>query len=115
MDALARLAPVHHGLATALGFEVTLPFVLAVNTAEIRQAARLFGVPNLTELPGQLSRFMDRLGIERALPAAFDAFDADDLMPILLSEEIQPMRDACVVYASEADLYRFAIRLFEQK
>jgi len=113
--ALARLAPVHHGLATALGFEVTLPFVLAANTAEMRQAARLFGVQDLTELPGQLSRFMDRLGIERALPAAFAAFDADDLMPILLSEEIQPMREACVVYASEADLYRFATRLFEQK
>ena len=113
--ALARLAPVHHGLATALGFEVTLPFVLAANTAEMRQAARLFGVQDLTELPGQLSRFMDRLGIERALPAAYAAFDADDLMPILLSEEIQPMREACVVYASEADLYRFAVRLFEQK
>ena len=113
--ALARLAPVHHGLATALGFEVTLPFVLAANTAEMRQAARLFGAQDLTELPGQLSRFMDRLGIERALPAAFAAFDADDLMPILLSEEIQPMREACVVYASEADLYRFATRLFEQK
>ena len=113
--ALARLAPVHHGLATALGFEVTLPFVLAANTVEMRQAARLFGVPDLTELPGQLSRFMDRLGIKRALPAPFAAFDADDLMPILLSEEIQPMRKACVVYASEADLYRFATRLFEQK
>ena len=49
------------------------------------------------------------------MPAAFAAFDADDLMPILLSEEIQPMREACVVYASEADLYRFATRLFEQK
>ena len=110
--ALARLAPVHHGLATALGFEVTLPFFLAANTAEMREAARLFGVQDLTELPGQLSRFMDRLGIERALPAAFAAFDADDLMPILLSEEIQPMREACVVYASEADLYRFATRLF---
>ena len=113
--ALARLAPVHHGLATALGFEVTLPFVLAANTAEMRQAARLFGVLDLIELPGQLSRFMDGLRIERDLPAAFAAFDADDLMPILLSEEIQPMREACVVYASEADLYRFATRLFEQK
>ena len=113
--ALARLAPVHHGLTTALAFEVTLPFVLAANTAEMRQAARLFGVPELTELPGQLSHFMDRLGIERALPAAFAAFDADDLMPILLSEEIQPMREACLVYASEEDLYRFATRLFEQK
>ena len=113
--ALARLAPIHHGLATALGFEVTLPFVLAANTAEMRQAARLFGVLDLIELPGQLSRFMDGLRIERDLPAAFAAFDADDLMPILLSEEIQPMREACVVYASEADLYRFATKLFEQK
>lgn len=113
--ALARLAPVYHGLTMALAFEVTLPFVLAANTAEMRQAARLFGVPDLTELPSHLSRFMDRLGIERALPAAFAAFDADDLMPILLSEEIQPMREACLVYASEADLYRFATRLFEQK
>ena len=113
--ALARLAPVHHGLTTALAFEVTLPFVLAANTAEMRQAARLFGVPDLTELPSHLSHFMDRLGIERALPAAFAAFDADDLMPILLSEEIQPMREACLVYASEEDLYRFATRLFEQK
>ena len=55
----------------ALAFEVTLPFVLAANTAEMRQAVRLFGVPDLTKLPGQLSHFMDRLGIERALPATF--------------------------------------------
>ena len=38
---------------------------------------------------------------------------ADDLLAVLLAEEMQPMRQACRVWAEEADLAAFAERLFD--
>ena len=59
-------------------------------------------------MPDALSKFMDKLGIVRRLPQALDRFSAKDLMPILLADEIQPMRQACVVYAGDEQLFDFA-------
>ncbi len=42
--ALAALAPVHHGLATALGFELTLPWLVEADTTELDAAARACGL-----------------------------------------------------------------------
>ena len=106
--ALARLAPINHGLATALAFEITLPFVLAAETKDMQKAAAAFGVSELRAMPDALTQFMDRVGVERRLPEAFGKFSADDLMPVLLSDEIQPMREACVNYASDEQLFDFA-------
>lgn len=106
--ALASLAPINHGLATALAFEISLPFVLTAKTPEMQKAAAAFGVAQLDGMPEAVSAFMDSIGIDRQLPAAFDSFSAADLMAVLLSDEIQPMREACVNYASEADLLGFA-------
>ena len=106
--ALARLASVNHGLATALAFEITLPFVLSAQTEDMQKAASAFGVSELSAMPDALSKFMDKLGIARRLPQAFDRFSAKDLMPILLADEIQPMRQACMVYASDEQLFDFA-------
>ena len=106
--ALARLATVNHGLATALAFEITLPFILSAQTKDMQKAASAFGVSELSAMPDVLSKFMDQLKIERRLPEVFDKFSAKDLMPVLLSDEIQPMRQACVVYASDEQLFDFA-------
>ena len=106
--ALARLAPVNHGLATALAFEITLPFILSAQTEDMQKAVSAFGVSEFSAMPDALSKFMDQLGIEWRLPEAFDKFSAEDLMPVLLSDEIQPMRQACVVYANDEQLFDFA-------
>mgnify|MGYP000485661349 FL=1 len=58
-------------------------------------------------MPDALTQFMDRVGVERRLPEAFGKFSADDLMPVLLSDEIQPMREACVNYVSDEQLFDF--------
>ena len=106
--ALARLATVNHGLATALAFEITLPFILSAQTKDMQKAASAFGVSELSAMPDALSKFMDQLKIERRLPEVFDKYSAKDLMPVLLSDEIQPMRQACAVYASDEQLFDFA-------
>lgn len=111
--ALASLGPIHHGLATALGFEASLPFVVAADTNNMRSAARAFGVFHLADLPDIVSGFMTELNISRALPPAFADKTADDLLAVLLAEEMQPMRQACRVWAEEADLASFAATLFD--
>ena len=110
--ALASLAPIHHGLATALSFEVSLPFVIAADTNDMRSAARAFGVFHLADLPDIVSAFMTELNISRALPPAFAGKTADELLAVLLSDEMQPMRQACRLWAEEADLAAFAAALF---
>jgi len=110
--ALASLAPIHHGLATALGFEVSLPFVIAAETDDMRSAAKAFGVSHLNDLPDIVSAFMTELNISRALPPAFADKTADDLLAVLLSEEMQPMRQACRVWAEDSELASFAAALF---
>ena len=56
---------------------------------------------------------MTELNISRALPPAFADKTADDLLAVLLAEEMQPMRQACRVWAEEADLASFAATLFD--
>ena len=93
--ALAGLAPVHHGLATALAFERTLPFVLSAGTDAMDKAAKACGASGIADLPGRISALMDRLGIARALPDAFAGFSAADLAHEMRTEENAPMRNAC--------------------
>src|SRR5262249_51941699 len=74
--ALAGLGPVHHGLATALGFEATLPWLVEADTADLDAAAKACGLSDALALPGFVSGLMDRCDIERALPKAFADFAA---------------------------------------
>ena len=111
--ALASLGPIHHGLATALGFEVSLPFVISAGTDDMRSAARAFGVSHLDDLPDIVTAFMTELNISRALPPVFADKTPDDLMAVLLSEEMQPMRQACRLWAEDSDLAVFATALFD--
>ncbi len=106
--ALAGLGPVHHGLATALGFEVTLPWLVEANTADLNAAAKACGVESAAELPAFVSDWMDRCGIVRALPAAFKPFDASDLACEMRATENQPMRRSTIRDVTDADIDRFA-------
>ncbi len=109
--ALAGLAPVHHGLATALGFEATLGWLVEAETPELNAAARACGLGSASELPAFVSNLMDRTAIERALPKAFAGHDAAALAGEMRAPENQPMRRATVREISDADIDAFAQRI----
>ena len=106
--ALAGLGPVHHGLATALGFEKTLTWLAEAKTADLETAARACGVASAADLPAFVSGWMDRCGIERKLPSAFADFTAADLAREMKAPENQPMRRSTVRDISDADIDRMA-------
>ncbi len=106
--ALAGIGPVHHGLATALGFETTLPWLVEANTADLNAAAKACGLGSAAELPAFVSDWMDRCGIVRSLPAAFKPFDAADLAREMRATENQPMRRSTIRDVTDADIDRFA-------
>ena len=106
--AMAGLAPVHHGLATALGFEVSLAWLAQADTADLNEAAGVLGLANASAIPAFVSRLMDDCGIRRALPAAFATFSAADLATEMRAPENQPMRRSTIRDVSDADLDTFA-------
>lgn len=106
--ALAGLAPVHHGLATALGFEATLAWLVEADTPELDMAARACGAGKTAALPAFVSDWMDRCGIVRALPSAFETFTAADLAGEMRATENQPMRRSTIRDVADADIDLFA-------
>lgn len=106
--ALAGLAPIRHGLATALGFEATLPWLVAAPTAQLDAAAKAIGLASAQELPSFASDLMDRCDIQRALPVAFDAVSPDELANEMGAMENRPMRRATARDIVDGDLVRFA-------
>ncbi|MCD2182372.1 iron-containing alcohol dehydrogenase [Rhizobium sp. GN54] len=109
--ALAGLAPVHHGLATALGFEATIGWLVEADTPDLHAAAQACGIGSATELPAFVSGLMDRVGLERALPAAFAGYDAAALAGEMRAPENQPMRRSTIREISDADIDVFARRI----
>ncbi|TDK34516.1 iron-containing alcohol dehydrogenase [Rhizobium deserti] len=109
--ALAGLGPVHHGLATALGFEATLPFLVEANTADLNAAAKAIGLADASALPAFVSDLMDGCNVERALPKAFQAFTAADLATEMRAPENQPMRRSAIRDISDADIDAFAAKI----
>lgn len=111
--ALAGLAPVHHGLATALGLEATLAWSVEADDEEasggpFAAAARACGLEDAAELPGWYGALMTRCGVARRLPEAFRGFDAAALAAEMRATENQPMRLATAREVTEADIDRFA-------
>jgi alcohol dehydrogenase len=106
--ALAALAPIHHGLATALAFEATLPWLVEADTLDLRAAAAVCGLAQPRDLSAFVSSLMDRCGIARALPSAFAGFTAADLAAEMKAPENQPMRRATIREVTDADIDRFA-------
>ncbi|WJH41312.1 iron-containing alcohol dehydrogenase [Aliirhizobium terrae] len=109
--ALAGMAPVHHGLATALGFEETLPWLVDADTADLNEAARALGLADAAALPGLVTELMDRCEVVRALPKAFNGLTAEDLASEMREPENQPMRRSTVRDISDADIDAFAARI----
>ncbi|MBX9454881.1 MAG: iron-containing alcohol dehydrogenase [Rhizobium sp.] len=106
--AMAGLAPIHHGLATALGFEVSLPWLAQADTADLNAAAAVLGLTRASEIPDFVTRLMDACGIRRAIPAAFNSFTVADLANEMRAPENQPMRRSTIRDVNDADLDTFA-------
>lgn len=106
--AMAGLAPVHHGLATALGFEVSLAWLAEADTADLNDAASVLGLASASGIPSFVTRLMDECGIKRTIPAAFGKLTAADLATEMRAAENQPMRRSTIRDVSDADLDNFA-------
>lgn len=106
--AMAGLAPVHHGLATALGFEATIAWLVEADTADLNAAARAAGLADAAALPAFVTGLMDRTGIVRTLPAGFSAFDWTALAAEMKAPENQPMRRSTIRDVADADIDHFA-------
>ncbi len=106
--ALAGLAPVPHGLATALAFEATLPWLVAEPTPAMERAATALGLDGPAALPGFVTALMDAAGIARRLPPGFDAIAPHALVAEMSAPENAPMRRATAREVRDADLARFA-------
>ncbi len=109
--ALAGLAPVHHGLATALAFEATLGWLVEADTPHLAAVARALGLGSAAELPAFVTRLMDASGLVRALPPAFAAFDAARLATEMRAPENQPMRRSTIRDVTDADIDHFAAQM----
>ena len=98
--AMATLAPIHHGHATAIGFEITLGWIIdgishdEVAIEKFQAIAKTLGLEDYRDLPQFVSDFMDRCQIDRSLPASFAQFDKDQLIAQLLADHTQSMRVA---------------------
>ncbi|MEM0922062.1 MAG: iron-containing alcohol dehydrogenase [Pseudomonadota bacterium] len=105
--ALGSLAPVHHGRATGLALEVTLPrLVLRSDGARnYAMAARALGG---SDLPEEFIRLMRACGIERSLPACCAPITAEALAAQMKSSANRPMADNAACAISDADLDGFA-------
>jgi len=107
--ALAALAPVHHGLATALGLAVVLPWQVEADEGPFAAAARACGLdPEGRALSDWYDALLARCGVERRLPEAFKAFGAADLAREMRAEETAFSRTSTLREVGEDDIDRFA-------
>ncbi|WP_117195052.1 iron-containing alcohol dehydrogenase [Rhizobium terrae] len=106
--ALAGLAPIHHGLATALGFEASLAWLIEANTPDLHAAAKVLKLESVAALPAFVSDLMNRCGIVRALPKGFEPFTAADLAAEMWAPENQPMRRSTIRDIFDADIHALA-------
>ncbi len=103
---LGSLGPVHHGLATALAFEATLPWLWSASTPAMAEAAAALGAD--ADPPGWMSAFMDRCGVARRLPEAFAAVTPAALVAAMQAPQNRPMRDKTARAVGDDDLAAFA-------
>ena len=107
--ALAALAPVHHGLATALALEVILGWQLEADKGPFAAAAAACGLGHDARALAQwYSDLLTRCDIERRLPQAFKDLDAADLAVEMRAPETQYMRQSTARAVTDGDIDRFA-------
>ncbi|RZK87135.1 MAG: iron-containing alcohol dehydrogenase [Methylobacterium sp.] len=109
--ALASIAPVNHGFATALAFEATLPWLAEQGTHDMQTAAEAAGLVSVAYLPGFVSALMDQCGFQRVLPAAFAGVTAEQLAGAMRAPGQAPMRAATVREIGDSDIEAFAALL----
>lgn len=109
--AMAGLAPVHHGLATALGFEASLAWLVEANTVDLNEAAKACGLNAASELPAFVSAWMDCCSFVRVLPKAFDGVTAQALAHEMRAPENQPMRRSTIRDVTDADIDQIAAKM----
>ena len=111
--AMAGLAPIHHGHATALGFEVSLPWLVAADTDNLKEAASALGLRSAADIPPFVTRLMDDCDVIRSLPNAFATFSAVDLAREMRAAENQPMRRSTAREVTDADIDIFAAAIMK--
>ncbi|MEM1163317.1 MAG: iron-containing alcohol dehydrogenase [Pseudomonadota bacterium] len=109
---LGSLAPVHHGLATGLGLEVSLPFLCAQPAGEAnyaRASAALGGEAEARALPATFIRLMRDCGIDGRLPAACAHVTPEALLEQMRSDANIGMSLNAACDLSEVDLEEMAM------
>jgi alcohol dehydrogenase class IV len=106
--ALAGCAPINHGLATVLAFEVTLPWLTRQNSASVLRVARSLGLQHVERLPPHVSTLMDECGIARKLPPAFKDISVSRLLEEADKPGNLPMRHTTAPQPNNADMHHFA-------
>ncbi len=109
--AMASLAPVNHGFATALAFAATLPWLIEARTLEMDAAARACGLDDATEMPGYIAGLFERTGLARTLPERFATMNPHTLATAMRADEQAPMRLATIRPITDADIDRFAVMI----
>jgi alcohol dehydrogenase class IV len=106
--ALAAIAPVHHGLATALAFRATLPWVLGQPAPRLTPACDALGLRHPSQLPDLVDTLFAATAMPDHLPAAFATTTAAELAHHMTAPGCTPMRDATRPALAPADLPRLA-------
>ena len=107
--ALAGLAPIHHGHATALGLEVVLAWQAGADEGPFVAAAAAVGLGREPRaLATWFSDWLTRCGVARKLPPAFQKFTTADLAREMHAPENAPMRNSSVREVRDADIDRIA-------
>ncbi|MEL6640779.1 MAG: iron-containing alcohol dehydrogenase [Pseudomonadota bacterium] len=106
--ALGSLVRIHHGLATGLALEASLPWLTARPEGAANYAAAskaMGGAENAEALPGALSALMRASGIAAELPAECASVSAEELAVEMKNDANIGMaqNSACPVTASDID------------
>ena len=116
--AMAGVGHIHHGRATAIGFEITLGWLCEDDLPEdgifkFNRLAQHLGLSHYSELPAFFTSFMDDCQIDRSLPAEFTSFDKEKLIEQLTADHTQSMRIATQKDVSDAVITMIVDRLSE--
>ena len=107
--ALAGLAAIHHGHATALGLEAALAWQVSVDDGAFAAAAEAAGLGrDASALAQWYTEWLTRCGVTRKLPPTFKPFSAADLAREMREPENAPMRKATAREVTDADIGRMA-------
>ncbi|MEN0088606.1 MAG: iron-containing alcohol dehydrogenase [Pseudomonadota bacterium] len=104
---LAGIAPVHHGMATALAFEATLPWVLEEEAPCLAEAAAACGT-DIASLPELISSLIDLASPTRTWPDTIAAMGPQVLADEMARPENAPMRNRTIRKITDADMLPLA-------